>query len=515
MKCRLAVATIALVAFGLSQSGKISAADDLTQPIRVSPDGHFLVQPDGKPFFWLQDWGYELFKLPSREAADAYLKDRASKGFNIIMAPAMGFFRPLVRPNPYGELPFIGNDPRRPNPRYFDHVDWIIDRAAHYGIRVVLLPSWGGPIAGGFGGDQQIFNVENAEHYARWLGARYKGKNVLWSLGGDMNPIWPKVAVRSLAGEEEDQAKTTKVLVDYRPVFDAFAKGIEDGNGGKTFITYHPTGSNWPDTPEARTSLYLGERPWLDMNMIQSGAFVFPDVREKEGGFAKLWNTTLNYELIRKEYDSTPVRPIVDGEPLMEDEAINYDPANGYFTAYHSRNSAYHALFAGAAGVAYFNVAAGLLSKDDPFLKRLQLEHPRALSSPGSMQMQFAKALMLSRPYFTRIPDQSVIIGDHGRGFVHVGATRDREGSYAMVYLPNGLSVTVDLTKISGKAVVGWWFDPRTGKATSIDGIFPTMGGRTFTPPSSGADIDWVLVLDDKARKFKAPGTPLGEKTTA
>jgi hypothetical protein len=70
----------------------------------------------------------------------------------------------------------------------------------------------------------------------------------------------------------------------------------------------------------------------------------------------------------------------------------------------------------------------------------------------------------------------------------HIGATRDREGSYAMVYLPHGQKVTVDLTKISGKAAVAWWFDPRTGQAKRIDGSFPTSGTRAFEPPTSGAE---------------------------
>jgi hypothetical protein len=31
----------------------------------------------------------------------------------------------------------------------------------------------------------------------------------------------------------------------------------------------------------------------------------------------------------------------------------------------------------------------------------------------------------------------------------------------------------------------------------------------SFTPPSSGPGNDWVLVLDDAARNFPAPGKPI------
>src|SRR5262249_27327015 len=88
----------------------------------------------------------------------------------------------------------------------------------------------------------------------------------------------------------------------------------------------------------------------------------------------------------------------------------------------------------------------------------------------------------------------------------HIGATRDQGGSFAMVYLPHGQSVTVDLSKISGKSAIGWWFDPRSGEATRIKGAFETSGPHTFKPPSNGADTDWVLILDDANKRFAPPG---------
>lgn len=132
-----------------------------------------------------------------------------------------------------------------------------------------------------------------------------------------------------------------------------------------------------------------------------------------------------------------------------------------------------------------------------------------ALNATASGEMQYAKALMLSRPYFTRIPDQTIIAGDAGRGEPHISATRDRDGSYAMIYLPHGQTVTVDLSKMAGRRLLAWWFDPQTGTPTHLDGRFPTSGTRAFIPPTSGSEADWVLVLDDEQKHFPAPGTPL------
>lgn len=488
--------------FWLAESA--AADDNRSQPIRVSPDGHFLAEPDGKPFFWLHDWAYELFKIPDRSEVERYFKDRSAKGFNVIMAPVTGFADALTRPNPHGNLPFIDNDPMRPNPDYFEHADWIIERAQHHGMRVALFPTWGGPVIGSPG--PGVFNAANAEHYGRWLANRYQRMGILWVLGGDFNPLWPK-AVGQVGQDNESGKNAPSVMIDYTPIFDAFAKGILEGSGGFAFITYHPTGGHWPGTPEARTSLYFADRQWLTMNMIQSGHHTFPQQWTEILGMESIWNASFNYEPINAEYHSKPTRPVIDGEPRLEDEGINLKSENGYWKAYDIRNAAYHALFAGAAGIAYGNVGTGMLSADTPFLKGLQLRHRRALSSPGSEQMQHAKALMLSRPYFARIPDQSIIVGDQERGEPYVSATRDREGSYAMLYLPHGLDVMVDTTKISGTRAVAWWFDPRTGQSTRIDDDFPTTGTRTFEPPSSGADTDWVLVLDDASRGFPPPGT--------
>src|SRR5688572_29539703 len=81
--------TVKLLAFCLLCIAAGTAhADDLTKPLRISPDGRFLMQPDGAPFFWLADTGWSLFQRLDQEDAEQYLKDRASRGYNIIQAVA-------------------------------------------------------------------------------------------------------------------------------------------------------------------------------------------------------------------------------------------------------------------------------------------------------------------------------------------------------------------------------------------------------------------------------------------
>ena len=51
------------------------------------------------------------------------------------------------------------------------------------------------------------------------------------------------------------------------------------------------------------------------------------------------------------------------------------------------------------------------------------------------------------------------------------------------------------MEKLSGNAVKAQWYDPRQGTWEPI-GEFSNSGAQVFTPPSTGDQNDWVLVLD-------------------
>ena len=112
----------------------------------------------------------------------------------------------------------------------------------------------------------------------------------------------------------------------------------------------------------------------------------------------------------------------------------------------------------------------------------------------------------------TRIPDPSVIVTDRvpmsvpGAGRYRFVSTRDRDGTYAMVYAPVGRAFQVRMDVIHGPTVKAWWFNPRDGSARVI-GTFANEGQRKFMPPDPGEMLDWVLVLDDAAINYPPPGT--------
>ena len=116
--------------------------------------------------------------------------------------------------------------------------------------------------------------------------------------------------------------------------------------------------------------------------------------------------------------------------------------------------------------------------------------------------MQYLRALIESRPYFSRVPDQSLLV-DSLDGSDKIIATRGDD--YAFVSSAQGRKFTVHLGKVSGNQVKAWWYNPRTGAAVAID-TFANSGTREFSCPSEGFGSDWVLVLDDASKSFSAPG---------
>jgi hypothetical protein len=176
------------------------------------------------------------------------------------------------------------------------------------------------------------------------------------------------------------------------------------------------------------------------------------------------------------------------------------------------RRPLYWDLFGGACGHTYGHHSVWQMWQEG----RNPINNPLmpwnvAIDQPGASQMQHARHLLESRPFVTRVPDDSVIVESSvktsvpGAGSRRFAAARDESGSYAMVYAPVGRAFKVRMGKISGGQVKAWWFNPRDGKAIAI-GNFESKGEREFEPPDKGEQLDWILVLDDAGKNFPPPG---------
>jgi hypothetical protein len=444
---------------GMTRGGE--TATTAPMGLRVSENRRFLVEADGTPFFYLGDTAWELFHRLTREETEVYLTTRARQGFTVIQAVALAEFDGLNTPNRYGERPLAENDPLRPNEAYFAHVDWVVDRAAALGLVTGLLPTWGDKWNQKWGRGPVVFTPDNAGPYGEYIGRRYRDRPIVWILGGD-RPV-----------ENDDQ----------RRILRAMAQGIRRGDGGRHPITLHPSG-------RSSSGQVVHHEDWLDFNTLQSGH------AERD---------VPNYDMLTRDYQRTPTKPCLDGEPCYEDHPVmGKGPREPYHDQHSVRKAAYWGLFAGAFGHTYgCHPIWQFWDTTRQSVNGARTPWQEALLLPGATQMQHAKELLLSRPFLNRVPDQSLIVGDAGLGSRHLQATRAEDGSYAFVYTPVCQPLTVRTEGLSGDRLVAWWYDPRTG-AASPAGSLAKSATHTFTPPQPGPD--WVLVLDDASQGFPPPG---------
>nr|MBI1229070.1 DUF4038 domain-containing protein [Cytophagales bacterium] len=430
--------------------------------LQVAENQRYLVTATGEPFFWLADTAWELFHRCDREEVVYYLDKRASQGFNVVQAVALAEIDGIQTPNPFGEVPLVAEDPNRPNNAYFEHVDFVIEEAAKRGIYIALLPTWGDKVfKNNWGKGPEIFNPQNAGVYGKWIGNRYKDHtNIIWVIGGDRNP-----------------RENSNDLAIWR----SMAEGVAAGVGGheKALMTFHPQ----PSKPGG-SSNWFHQDPWLDFNMHQTGHCP----------------NQATYKIIAHDYALSPTKPTLDGEPLYEDHPNCFNAKElGHSIPDDIRRIMYWNVFAGAFGQSYGCHAVWQMFTND----RQPINAPLrpwkvALDLPMAYQAQHLKNLMLSRPFLTRIPAMELVITPQEDDHHFVAATRDTDGTYAMVYFPTGKPVELNLADLKGKELALSWYDPRTGHRHP-----PTQQAYqqklSVTPPTSGAvGHDWVLLIDAK-----------------
>ncbi|KAA6327681.1 hypothetical protein EZS27_023351 [termite gut metagenome] len=462
---KIIVATIVVLLFFLAPG--LRAQTSKHGAIVVHPEKRFLQYADGTPFFYLGDTAWELFHRLNIEDARKYLTDRAMKGYTVIQAVALAEHDGLKTPNTNGDLPFVDANYTIPNEAYFKHIDAIINLCDSLGMVVGLLPAWGDKMNKAWGVGPVIFdNEKSSEAYGNYIGKRYKNcKNIIWILGGD----------RDYTG--------------YEPYVRAMAKGIAIGISGKEdysqcLMTLHPSGSG-------TSAKWFHNDEWLDFNMQQNGHCYDVDV----------------WDRIQRDYNLMPTKPILDGEPLYDEHPICFDRnKNGTSTDFHTRRFFYHEVFSGAFGHTQGCHAIWQMWTPD----KAPINGPvrpwyESIHLLASSQMGYGRYLMESRPFFSRIPDQSIVVEGQREGLRRISATRDKNGSYAMLYIEQGDSLAVNLQLLSGKKITAWWFDVRSGASFKI-GTFGKTNHQWFYPPAKGKGNDWVLVLDDASKKYGAPG---------
>jgi hypothetical protein len=434
--------------------------------IKVS-DNHRFFEADGKPFFWLGDTGWLLFAKLKREEAEKYLETRRQQGFNVIQVMVVHDSKEI---NAYGDSALVnrkiampkvtpGNTFGKSNEYdYWDHIDWVISKAAEKGLYIALVPVWGSVVK------ESHINAEQGKAYADFLAKRYRGySNIIWMNGGDV-PGTDSIRTWKAIGSTIHQLDTSHL------------------------ITYHPRG-------RTQSSTWFHNEDWLSFNCFQSGHRNYAqDTSKKDLNYGED-----NWRYAEVDYAKTPIKPTLDAEPSYEKIPYGlHDVKLPRWTAADVRRYGYWSVFAGGCGYTYGNNDVMQMHKPGDLAKHVSYGSKnywyQSINDPGARQMVYLKKLILSRPYFDRVPDQSLIAGAQGEHYNRLLATRGK--NYAFVYTYNGRDMQINAAKLEGAKLQASWYNPRSGKITVI-GTFNKSKILNFNPPGIKKDgNDWVLVLD-------------------
>ncbi len=450
-------------------------------PLKVSANKRYLVDQRDVPVFLNGDTAWSLIAQVSKEDAELYLRDRASRGVNsiIVTSPEVYYCsncRDKDGPqNFYGDSPFNKvNDFTTPNEAYWKHADWVIRKAAEYGIQVLLCPCYTGfqkNKDGWWTDDWEKRNsVEDCAWYGGWVGKRYRDfPNIVWVMGNDRNP-------GELFGR-----------------IDAMAKGIRSEDANHLFTHHSRSGMSSADpavwAPQPVPS-------WLTLN----GTYDYPgDAAPSD------WMYVRSYA----DYNRNPVMPFYLFESHYE-YAKSWGNGTIQGIPLNVRKEAYQSAFCGSTGHHYGNNAIWGMNSVPDYQPGCDLPWKEHFKDPGTSVLFIGK-LLNSRAWHTLVPDQdhTVMTAGYGSGSSYAPCARTTDGATMMAFIPDSRSVTIDMAKISGKAAKCWWFNPRSGESRPI-GDYPTSGKKDFRTPDNN---DWVLVIDDAAKKLPAPGaTPKGKQ---
>jgi len=466
-------------------------AISIAQPIKVADNHRFLQTCDDNPFFWLGDTAWELFHRLDRDEAERYLQDRAAKGFNVIQAVVLPELEGFERANAYGDFPLkegditkldttTGNDPSNVQEYdYWDLMEWIIKKAAEKNLIMGVLPCWGEYVTPRFW-ERIIQTVQQGYDYGWFVGNRLRHLNdhIIWILGGDRLP-----------DERENGVE----------IWRAMAEGITDAINGekkfdhqanycKTFMTYHCYRSS---------SIWFHHDDWIDMHTWGS----YHEKRDNERAYFEAY----------RDWNLTDPKPTLNSEPAYELVPINYQWENaslGYFDDFDVRQIAYWSVFSGTCGHTYgCHPVWQMYKKVNPIPPLTNTVHNQwfeALDESGAFQITHLKNLMLSRPFFSRVSNQQLIVENpyDPTGYL----TACSGDGYIFVYIPTGKTVKIKTGLLNASTIKIWWFNPRTGEVIAA-GERSNQDIIEFDPPGEcQRGNDWVVVIDDIRMGYKEPG---------
>lgn len=475
---RIIIAVCFIMGFMTMKAAKESKPWDNGR-LKVSGNQRFLQFENGKPFFLLGETAWLMPERLDRNEVQYYLSRCKQAGFNMVQVQVMDGVPSF---NIYGQMSLPhGWDLSKADPAgvysYWKHLDYIVETARDNGIYIGMVAIWGSQVKNG------KINAEQAKVYGRFLAGRYrKYPNIIWIMGGDIQgDIHPEV-------------------------WNAMASAIK-GTDRDHLMTYHPRG-------RYTSAKWWSKASWIDFHSFQSGHRKY-DQRMNDKHYPIPEGTEEDsWMYVDSTWSYKPVKPVIDDEPSYEGIPKGlHDADEERWQDYDVRRYAYWSVFAGSCGHTYGHNSIMQMLKPGYHTgygrDGEEVTWYQALNAPGFNQMKYLKDLMLSLPYFDRIPDQSIIVGNNGKRYQRLIATRGND--YLMIYNYTCSSMKLDLRKISGGKKKTWWMDAATGKLTYI-GEFANKT-ITFRPQKPDGYIhDGVFIAIDSDKKYLSENQEFIEK---
>ena len=422
----------------------------IAYPLSTSPDGRFLVDRLGEAVLLHGDAAWSLIVNVSLDDARVYLEDRREKGVNAIYVNLVETaFSDQDPPwmNAQGEVPFD------PLPDTYV-LDFSAPREAYWEHVDAVLDA----------AEERDILVFAVPAYMGWM-QQFDG----WSYALDANGPGRMRAYGEFLGRRyADQPNLVWVA------------------GGD----WRPDGPSYPLVDEVQA--------WVDGVRAFDTAHLWTAHGGQESGLDAYGylgldiNTTYRYppeevpDAVRTDLERAPRVPVVFFEGWYENE-------HGVTRA-QLRYQAYTSLLSGAMGQFYGN---------NPIWE-FKAGWKEALDDPGGRDQVHVARLFRSRPH-QLVPDDAVVTSDQGdrTDGTFVAAARATSGATSIVYTPSAQPVTIDLDRaVTGREARLWCVDPTTGAASDLGTV--TSEGRVTVTPCARPDA--VLVVDDAAQRFAAPG---------
>jgi len=353
--------------------------------LRVSANGRYFVDQEGKPFFYLGDTCWLVFQRPNRVEVDEYLKDRAARDSRL--------FKPMCYADSARSTPTATRrywvwrrsstvtrcGPMRSSSRTWTM--WSTGERAGPGDGLVPAKSWHVTDH-----PERVFDETSAYTFGKFLGARYKNNAV----------VWFPVVTRLRAGTRRSGWRWPR----------------DQGRQRRQPACVLPRPGEHVVLP------VVSPADWLDFNSIQSGHNFRSD----------------SYAFVSKDYALKPAKPTVDMEPAYENHPTGVKQPRVDSHKVRSKPTRPCSPAPRGTGMAPWTCSISTrMPMSLPEERLPALAHGAGLRglAPGGLM----RRLFEQRPWHKMVPDQSVLASEQGEGtgrLIGAGARRElRDRLYA------------------------------------------------------------------------------------